>query len=166
MRLMGWDMDIVHRTNNHLVDADYWSWLESDLCYDPTFRQYLHLVLELRRTHPPPTNLPMKAKNMPYYRCLCIPVKHCPAGTSMDEVVNAEVDAIATALMTTIVTQGDEGLTNLCNCPVILDHCHFRIANAPSVAYTTQNSPHLPFMLHTFHGLSTASTLGILCLQS
>ena len=62
MRLMGWDVDIIHRNNNHLVDADYWSWLESNLCYDPSFCQYLHLVLELRCMHPPPTNLPMKAK--------------------------------------------------------------------------------------------------------
>ena len=60
----------------------------------------------------------MKAKNMPYYCGPRIPVEHCPAGTSTDEVVNAEVDVIATALMTTIVTQGDEGFTSLCNRPV------------------------------------------------
>jgi hypothetical protein len=37
MCLMCWDVDIVHRTNNFLVDADYWSWLNADLCYNPTF---------------------------------------------------------------------------------------------------------------------------------
>ena len=24
MHVMGWDVDIVHRTNNYLVDANYW----------------------------------------------------------------------------------------------------------------------------------------------
>ena len=38
MPLMGWDVDIVHWTNDYLVDADNWSRLDSDLCYDPSFR--------------------------------------------------------------------------------------------------------------------------------
>ncbi len=120
MHLMGWDVYIVHRTNDHLVDADYWSRLESNLCYDPSFRQYLHLVLELCCMHPLPTDLPMQAKNMPYYCGPRILFEHCPAGTSTDEVVNAEVDVIATALMTTIVTQGDKSFTSLCNHPMQL----------------------------------------------
>ena len=60
MRLMGWDVDIVHRTNNYLVDANYWSRLDSDLCYDPSFKKYLHLVAELQRAHPPPRNCRLK----------------------------------------------------------------------------------------------------------
>ena len=85
MRLMGWDVDIVHRTNDYLVNADYWSRLDKDLCYDPSFREYLHMVSELRRTHPSPTDLPMKAENMSYYRGPHIPIEHCPSGTSTDE---------------------------------------------------------------------------------
>jgi hypothetical protein len=54
MRLMCWDVDIVHRSNNFLVDADYWSWLGKDLCYDPTFREYLQFVLSFRTAYPHP----------------------------------------------------------------------------------------------------------------
>ncbi len=32
MRFMCWDMDIEHRNNIHLTDADYFSRLGSDLC--------------------------------------------------------------------------------------------------------------------------------------
>jgi len=110
MRLMGWDVDIVHRTNDYLVDADYWSRLDADLCYDPSFRQYLHIVSNLRQANPPPTDLPMKPENMPYYRGPRIPVAHCPSGTSTDD---ADADIVATTLMTRIVTQGDLGHTSL-----------------------------------------------------
>jgi hypothetical protein len=68
MRLMGWDVDIVHRRNEHLVDANYWSRLDADLCYDPSFRSYLHLVESLRAKNPAPTEIPMLPEHMPYYR--------------------------------------------------------------------------------------------------
>jgi hypothetical protein len=117
-RLMGWDVDIVHRTNNYLVNADYWSRLVSNLCYDPSFRKYLHIIGDLRKAHPPPTSLPMKAEHMPYYCGLRIPVEHCPAGTSTDNLDDTIVDNIATTLITSIITQGDTGLTSLCVHPV------------------------------------------------
>ena len=50
---------------------------------------------------------------MPYYPGPHIPVEHCPAGTSTDETVDAEVVVIGTALMTTIVTQGDKDFTTV-----------------------------------------------------
>jgi hypothetical protein len=40
MHLMCWDVDIVHRVNNFLVDADYWLLINA-VCYDPTFCKYL-----------------------------------------------------------------------------------------------------------------------------
>ncbi len=166
MHLMGWDVDIVHRTNDHLVNADYWSRLESDLCYDPTFRQYLHLVSELHRTHPSPTNLPMKAKNMLHYRGLRTPVKHCLEGTCMDEVVNVEVDVIATALTTTIVTQSDEDFTSLCNCPVQfgslpLQDCTHSIRGLyntefPALAY---HATHFSWAIYGFNSGHFVSTI-------
>ncbi len=67
MCLMGWDMDIVHRANNFLFDADYWSRLDTYLCYDPLFKEYLHIVSHLHSTFPMPSELPMQAANMPYY---------------------------------------------------------------------------------------------------
>jgi hypothetical protein len=44
MQLMGWDIDIVNRHNNHLVNANYWSHLDCDLCYNPSFCSYLQFV--------------------------------------------------------------------------------------------------------------------------
>ena len=120
MRLMGWDVDIVHRTNDYLVDADYWSRLDSDLCYDPSFKKYLQLVAELRKTHPAPCELPMKEEHMPYYRGPRIPADHCPPGTSMydDNADNSQADEVATAMISSIITRGNEEITSLCIRPV------------------------------------------------
>jgi hypothetical protein len=41
MHLMFWDVDIVHRHDIHLTDADYWSQLGADICFDPLFKSYL-----------------------------------------------------------------------------------------------------------------------------
>ncbi len=116
MRLMGWDVDIVHRTNDYLVDADYWSGLDSDLCYDPSFKKYLHLLAELRKSHPAPCELPMKEEHMPYYSGPRIPADHCPPGTSMnnDSPDSSQVDEVATAMISSIITQWDKGGTPLC----------------------------------------------------
>jgi hypothetical protein len=38
---MFWDVDIVHRHDIHLTDADYWSQLGADICFDPLFKSYL-----------------------------------------------------------------------------------------------------------------------------
>ncbi len=59
MRIMGWDVDIVHRTNNYLVDANYWSCLNKYLCYDPTFKDYIWLVATLRSQSSSPSDLLM-----------------------------------------------------------------------------------------------------------
>jgi hypothetical protein len=67
MRLMCWDVDIVCRANDFLVDADYWLHLNADLCYDPTFCEYLQFVSSFCPMHPPPTDIPMQLENMPYY---------------------------------------------------------------------------------------------------
>ncbi len=68
MRLMCWDVDIVHPPDSELVDADYWSRLGTDIEFDPLFREYLEFTRQLRRSNPAPSDLPMRPKNMPYYR--------------------------------------------------------------------------------------------------
>jgi hypothetical protein len=68
MQLMCWDIDIVHRPDSELVDANYWSHLRADLNLDPLFRRYLELTHHLRQSLPAPTDLPMRPENMPYYR--------------------------------------------------------------------------------------------------
>jgi hypothetical protein len=47
MRLMCWDVDIVHRPDLHLVDADYWSCLGVNVDFDPLFQDYLEYTLKL-----------------------------------------------------------------------------------------------------------------------
>ena len=44
MRFMCWDMDIEHRNDIHLTNANYFSRLGSDLCYDPLLRDYMERV--------------------------------------------------------------------------------------------------------------------------
>ena len=40
MRIMCFDTDIYHRNGDWLEDADYWSCLGTDLCFDPLLREY------------------------------------------------------------------------------------------------------------------------------
>jgi hypothetical protein len=68
MHLMCWDVDIVHRNDTHLIDADYWSRLGADICFDPLFKSYLDFDRGLRTRCPAPSSLPMKPEHMPYYR--------------------------------------------------------------------------------------------------
>jgi hypothetical protein len=44
MWLMCWDMDIEHRNNIFLMDADYWSHLGINLCFDPLLKSYIKQV--------------------------------------------------------------------------------------------------------------------------
>ena len=68
MRLMCWDVDIVHWPDTELIDADYWSRLGGDLNFDPLYHKYLQLTHHLRKSKPAPTGLSMRPENMPYYR--------------------------------------------------------------------------------------------------
>ena len=48
MRLMCWDMDIVHRNDIYLAGADYWSRLGEDICYDPLFDRNTTMGADMR----------------------------------------------------------------------------------------------------------------------
>ena len=165
MRLMGWDVDIFHRTNDYLIDADYWSRLDSDLCYDPSFRTYLHLISDLHKAHPPPTSLPIKAEHMPYYRGPRNPVEHCPAGTSTDDFEDTIADNVATTLIASIITQGDMGHTSICVHPVRsgLFPSTSRPVRAlyndefPALAYRVMNFSWAVYGFNSGHFLSTIS---------
>jgi hypothetical protein len=110
MHLMCWDVDIVHRANDFLVDADYWSRLNADLCHDPTFCKYLQFVSSICTAHPPPTALPMQPENMPYYRG--------PRVQHQEDLEEATVDVAADSLLTTIVTQERYKPPCLANYPI------------------------------------------------
>ncbi len=62
MRLMCWDMDIVHRNDIHLTNTDYWSRLGMDICFDPHFKEYLDFSRSLQSWYPAPVALPMCPK--------------------------------------------------------------------------------------------------------
>ncbi len=68
MRLMRWDIDIVHRNVFNLVEANYWSQLGMDICFDPLFQSYLNFDQGLCERFPAPRTLPMKPESIPYYR--------------------------------------------------------------------------------------------------
>ena len=55
MRFMCWDMIIEHRNDVCLTDADYFSRLGADLCYDPLLEEYIQQVHAFRRRSPAPT---------------------------------------------------------------------------------------------------------------
>jgi hypothetical protein len=121
-QLMGWDVDIIHWRNKHLVDANYWSRLDADLCYNPLFRTYLHLVEDLKWNHPAPTKIPMNIEHMSYYQGPCIPnLKHSSDGGNViaphtnfhDQASVNVMDHAGAMIMTQIVTSGDLGFTSL-----------------------------------------------------
>jgi hypothetical protein len=45
---MCWDADIVHRPDTELVDADYWSYLGTNLDFNPLFVSTLILLFNFR----------------------------------------------------------------------------------------------------------------------
>ncbi len=67
MCLMGWNIDIIHRNDHYILNADYWSCLGADLCFNPLFKTYLDITRMLRIQNLPLTLFPMKPKNMSYY---------------------------------------------------------------------------------------------------
>ncbi len=68
MHFMCWDMEIEHRNDDWLTDADYFSRLGANLCYDPLLYDYIEQVNALRQKNPSPSKLPMEPENMPYFR--------------------------------------------------------------------------------------------------
>jgi hypothetical protein len=68
-------MDIEHRNHFHLVDANYWPRLGTDLCFNPLLKYYIQRADFLSKKHPLPTKLSMLPKNQPYYQPPCNPVQ-------------------------------------------------------------------------------------------
>ncbi len=73
MHFMCWDMDIEHHNDMYLVDANYFSLLGSDLCYNPLIWEYIKHIWAIPCIHPPPTSLPIEPQNMPYYQGPLLP---------------------------------------------------------------------------------------------
>ena len=111
MRLMCWDVDIVHRPDTELVDADYWSRLGVDIKFNPLFREYLEYTRQIRHSNPAPTDLPMSPENMPYYRG---PRFQRTTSTGSDNADTLHIQS----LLTDITTSTGWGHTHLSNVPL------------------------------------------------
>jgi hypothetical protein len=103
---MCWDIDIVHRNDTLLTDADYWLHLGEDICFNPHFREYLQFNRSLRVEFHAPTALPMLPQNMPYYCGLRIPSQNNSSVQDADA-------AYFQALISTITSSKGIGLTHL-----------------------------------------------------
>jgi hypothetical protein len=110
MQLMCWDVNIVHRPDSELADANYWSRLGADLNFDPLFHRYLELTHHLRWSLLAPTDLPMRPENMPYYQG--------PRIQQPTPSTNAVNTLHIQTLLTDLVVLGSRGHTHLSNVPV------------------------------------------------
>ncbi len=157
MRLMGWDIDIIHMNDHYITDADYWSRLGADLCFDPLFKTYLNITRMLRIKNPRPTSFPMKPKNMPYYRG---PQVIQPNTTDTHSDANH-----SQAIILTVMVNNCHGLYHLSNISV-------KFGNFSRVTPSTSHSLHndefscyalqvlqISWVVYSFQGGHFASTI-------
>ncbi len=116
MRLMCWDINVIHHPDSHLVNADYWSHLGTDIEFNPLFQDYLQYTMEPQKLHAPPMDLPMHPENMPYYRSPRIR----PQPPSNDNTESLYIQS----LLTDIVTSSFNKNTYLTNILVRFGHVH------------------------------------------
>jgi hypothetical protein len=157
MRLMCWDVDIVHQKDNYLVDADYWSRFGADLCFNPLFKKYLELNKSLCSTNPAPSNFPMLPENMPYYRGpRTMPIQLPPDPSD---------DAHCQTIISTLLVDNCHGLCHLSNSCI-----HFgefekaipslaRYANNNEIPCYAQQVLQFSWAVYSFHGGHFASTI-------
>ncbi len=152
MHIMGWDVDIVHRANNYLTDADCWSRLDSNLCYDLTFKDYIWLVSTLQSQSMSPSDLPILPRNMPYYRS--------PQIKATPPTLDAEDEIHQTLLADSIHHPHLDIPPHVSNCPEfnleILSNLFLPIP--VTVCGITTSSQHMHFLFHNLPGQSILST--------
>jgi hypothetical protein len=157
MRLMCWDVDIIHQNNTYLVDADYWSCLGAGLCFNPLLKKYLELAQSLRLTHPAPSSLSMLLENMPYYRGPQI----IPTQSSPDPPNNGHCQAI----ISTLLVDNCHGLCHLSNSPINVgefERVTLSLAcstNNNDIPCCTQQVLQFGWAVYSFHGGHFASTI-------
>ncbi len=158
MRLMCWDMDIVHRNDIYMTDADYWSCLGEDICYDPLFKSYLDFDRGLHETFPAPVNLPMLPENMPYYRG---PRVVPPSPTDEPNADNHHCQS----LFSQVLTHDSNGLSHLSVNPVTFGKFS---TGTPSDSHVSTNHEllcyaqqvlHFSWAIYSFGGGHFASTI-------
>jgi hypothetical protein len=128
MCLMGWDVNIVHRNDHYITNADYWSHLGADLCFNPLFKTYLDLMRTLRNNNPSPSSFPMKPENMPYYRG---PRVITPSNFNTSSDANH-----CQTIVSTVLINNCHGLCHLSNIPV--KFWQFRPGNTVNLTISPQ----------------------------
>ncbi len=157
MRLMCWDVNIVHWKDNDITDADYWSCLGANLCFDPLFKICLDLNWSLHFKIPAPSSYPMKPKNMPYYRGPCI--MH---PTDTDDTSNA---AHCQAIVSTVMIDNCHGLRHLSNIPIWFGNFGkvapptARLLHNDEFPCYAQQVLHFSWAVYSFQGGHFASTI-------
>jgi hypothetical protein len=68
MHFMCWDMIIEHRNNVCLTNANYFSRLGADLCFNLLLKDYVHQIQSIKHQSPAPTELPITPEHQPYFR--------------------------------------------------------------------------------------------------
>jgi hypothetical protein len=119
MRLMCWDMVIVHRPGTTMAAPDYLSRLGADLCFDPLLRDYIAKIQHLKKSNPTVSSLPMLPENMPGYKGPRRK-KQDPADESpTTSLPCSTLDTAAQALISSILVNDSNGhALNLSNIPI------------------------------------------------
>jgi hypothetical protein len=68
MQFMCWNMVIGHHNDAFFTDADYFSWLGANLCFNHLLKGYVHQAHALCCCSPVPTNMPIAPEFQLYLR--------------------------------------------------------------------------------------------------
>jgi hypothetical protein len=68
MQFMGWDMINEHRNNISLTNANYFSQLGADLCFNPLLKEYFQQAHIFCLYSPAPAKIPIAPEFQPYFR--------------------------------------------------------------------------------------------------
>ena len=118
---------IEYRNGFWLGDADFWSRLDADLCFDPFLCEYIEFSQSMRCQHPSPTQLPILPENMSYYRSPQIDNSPVITAYSMP---NEPAQVVASA----IIVDQCHGFSHLSNWPVRFGYMHSSNNNGKSVS--------------------------------
>jgi hypothetical protein len=157
MHLMCWDVDLIHRNDDYVTDADYWLRLGANLCFDPLFKTYLDLNRSLCLKSPAPSLLPMKPKNMPYYRG--------PRIMPFSDTDDTSDSSHHQAIVSTVMINNCHGLCHLSNIPIQFGD--FRNVTSPNAWLLrndkfpcyAQQALQFSWAVYSFYGGHFASTI-------
>ena len=98
MRLVCRDMNIIHGTNDFLVDAYHGFHLGVDLCFDPLLCDYIQHAVSICLNNPVPERMPMLADNMSGARGprLTRPVDH--GNIAMVNTINVHAQSLVASI--------------------------------------------------------------------